>query len=266
MSGDRTSPFQLDTRAKEHTTLQAEVEALSALLDWYLVQHPDVPAEEILVLTNRRHTGSLIRDSLDNAAVANLRLWATRSIFYEEALDEPEAQEGFTLLTLLSDPDDRVALRTWAGLGSATARTGGWSRIRNYYVNADVSPREALTSLAAGTITVPHTAAILERFSELSNRLQQLAGLTGQLLVDALFPPGTTECADIRGAATAVAVAHPAPADLLQELRTVITHPAYTRRERSTGFPGSGGSPDLPSSSCLLAARHRRPDSWVKSG
>src|SRR5439155_12745859 len=115
------------------------------------------PAGEILVLTNRRRMGYLIRDSLNNVAVANLRLWAARSFFYEEALDEPEAQEGFTLLTLLSDPDDRVALRTWAGLGSATARTGGWSRIRAYCVNAGVAPREALAALAAGTITLPYT-------------------------------------------------------------------------------------------------------------
>src|SRR5439155_1471850 len=111
----------------QHTTLQEEVETLSAFLDWYLVQHPAVPAGEILVLTNRRRIGYLIRDALNSVAVANLRLWAARSFFYEEALDEPEAQEGFTLLTLLSNPDDRVALRTWAGLGSATARTGGWS-------------------------------------------------------------------------------------------------------------------------------------------
>lgn len=70
--------------------------------------------------------------------------------------------------------------------------------------------------------TLPYTGALVERFSELNNRLQQLAGLTGQLLVDALFPPATPGCADIRGAATAVAADHPAPADLLQELRTVM--------------------------------------------
>lgn len=214
-----------DVSIVQHTTLQAEVETLSAFLDWYLVQHPDVPAGELLVLTNRRRMGYLLRDSLNNVAVAKLRLWAARSFFYEEALDELAAQEGFTLLTLLSNPDDRVALRTWVGLGSATARTGGWSRIRNHCINAGVSPREALTSLAAGAISLPYTTAIVERFSELNNRLQQLAGLTGQPLVDALFPPATPGCADIRGAATAVAADHPAPADLLQELRTVVTQP-----------------------------------------
>jgi DNA helicase II / ATP-dependent DNA helicase PcrA len=214
-----------DVSIVQHTSLQAEADTLSAFLDWYLAQHPDVPAGEILVLTNRRRMGYLIRDSLNNVAVQNLRLWAAQSFFYEEALDESTAQEGFLLLTLLSDPDDRVALRTWVGLGSATARTGGWARIRNHCLQAGASPRDTLNALVAGTLSLPHTGAIVERFSELNTRLQQLAGLTGQSLVDAIFPPATPGCEDIRGAATAAALEHPAPADLLQELRTVITQP-----------------------------------------
>lgn len=214
-----------DVSIVQHTSLQAEADTLSAFLDWYLVQHPNVPAGEILVLTNRRRMGYLVRDSLNNVAVQNLRLWAARSFFYEEALDESAAQEGFTLLTLLSDPDDRVALRTWAGLGSATARIGGWARIRHHCLQAGASPRDTLNALLAGKLSLPHTGAIVERFSELNTRLQQLAGLTGHPLVDALFPAATPGCEDIRGAATAAAVGHPAPVDLLQELRTVVTQP-----------------------------------------
>ncbi len=129
-----------DVSIVQHASLQTEADALSAFLDWYLVQHPDVPAGETLVLTNRRRIGYLIRDSLNNAAVQGLRLWAARSFFYEEALDDLAGQEGFTLLTLLSDPDDRVALRTWIGLGSPSARAGGWARIREYCTQAGTSP------------------------------------------------------------------------------------------------------------------------------
>jgi ATP-dependent DNA helicase UvrD/PcrA len=214
-----------DVSIVQHATLQAEAETLSAYLDWYLAQYPDVPAGQVLVLANRRRLGYLLRELLNNVAVANLREWAAQSFFYEEDLDELPAQEGFTLLTLLANPDDRVALRTWVGLGSDTARTGGWTRLRNYCINAGVSPREALVSLAAGALTVPYTGAIVERFSQLNNRLPQLADLTGQALVDALFPRAVPGCADIRGAATALAADHPAPAELLQELRTVVTQP-----------------------------------------
>jgi DNA helicase-2/ATP-dependent DNA helicase PcrA len=209
----------------QHTSIQAEADTLSAFLDWYLVQHPDVPAGEILVLTSRRRIGYMIRDSLNNAAVQGLRLWAARSFFYEEALDDLAGQEGFTLLTLLADPDDRVALRTWIGLDSPTARAGGWARIRAQCTQDGTSPRDTLNALTSGTITLPHTGAIVARVADLHTRLDQLAGLTGQALVDALFPADTPGCEDIRGAATAVAAQHPGPSDLLQELRTVITQP-----------------------------------------
>jgi ATP-dependent DNA helicase UvrD/PcrA len=88
-----------------------------------------------------------------------------------------------------------------------------------------VSPRDALTGLATGAITLPHTGAIVERFSQLNERLQHLTDLSGQALVDALFPPNNPGCADIRGAATALAAEHPSPTELLQELRTVVTQP-----------------------------------------
>jgi hypothetical protein len=40
---------QGDVSIVQHTTLQAEVATLSAFLDWYLAQHPEVPAGEVLV-------------------------------------------------------------------------------------------------------------------------------------------------------------------------------------------------------------------------
>jgi superfamily I DNA/RNA helicase len=214
-----------DVSIVQHASLQAEAETLSAFLDWYLVQHPELPAGEILVLTNRRRIGYLIRDSLNNVATQNVREWAARSFFYEEALDDLAAQEGFTLLTFLTDPDDRVALRTWVGLGSATYRTQGWRRIREHCVQTGASPRQILTDLAAGTIDLAYTGPVVQRFGALNVRLEQLAGLAGQPLVDALFPAGVPECEDIRGIATAAAAANPAPDALLQELRTVVTQP-----------------------------------------
>ncbi len=214
-----------DVSIVQHATLQAEVETLSAFLDWYLTQHPQVPAGQILVLTNWRRMGYLLRDSLNNLAAANVREWAAQSFFYEEDLDELVAQEGFTLLTLLVDPDDRVALRTWVGLGSGTARTRGWARVRNYCIENGVSPLDVLTGLAAGAINIPYTGSIVDRLTQLNARLQQLQGLTGQPLIDALFPPNTPGCADIRGAATVAIADHPDAADLLRELRTDVTQP-----------------------------------------
>lgn len=216
---------QGDVSIVQHMTLNDEAQTLSAFLDWYLVQHPEVPAGHILVLTNRRRIGYLLRDSLNNVAAANVREWAAQSFFYEEDLDEEVAREGFTLLTLLVDPDDRVALRTWVGLGAGSARAGGWTRIRAHCTANSMSPRDVLTGLTSGTITLPHIGFVVERFHELNNRLQQLQGLTGQPLVDALFPANTPGCADIRSAARLAANDYPNAVDLLRELRTDVTQP-----------------------------------------
>ena len=91
---------------------------------------------------------------------------------------------------MLVEPDDRVALRTWAGLGSDSARAGGWTRIRNYCLANGVSPREVLTGLATGAISLPHTGRIVDPFNQLNARLQQLQGLTGQPLIRAKLTAG----------------------------------------------------------------------------
>lgn len=214
-----------DVAIVQHVSLQAEATAIAEFLDWYLLQHPNVPAGELLVLANRRRIGYLIRDALNEAAVNGLRLWAARSFFYEEALDEGSAQEGFTLLALLADPDDRVALRTWIGLGSPSGRAGAWVRIRQHCEASGLSPRTVLQALSAGHATLPHAAAAVARFAELNARLEALGGLLGHDLVAGLFPADDPGCADIRIAANTAADEHPTPAQLLQELRTLVTQP-----------------------------------------
>lgn len=54
------------------------------------------------------------------------------SFYHEEALETLESQRAFTLLTLLTNPDDRVALRWWLGSGSPTWRNGQYGFLRIY--------------------------------------------------------------------------------------------------------------------------------------
>lgn len=86
---------------------------------------------DVLVLATRRKFGYALRDALNEAGVP------AHSFFYEEALQgnprEPDgcqAQEAFTLLTLLADAEDRVALRAWCGFGSPSLRSGDGSGCR----------------------------------------------------------------------------------------------------------------------------------------
>ncbi len=106
------------------------------------IEQGDVSAGDVLILAPRRQLGYAVRDSLLEAGVV------AHSFFNEQALDgNPkqldacQAQEMYTLLTLLAEPEDRVALRCWCGFGSDGLGEAGWRRIRATCEETGDSPR-----------------------------------------------------------------------------------------------------------------------------
>lgn len=156
------------------------------------IQSGDVDAGNVLVLAPRRQFGYAIRDALNNARVP------AHSFFHEEALDDTPAQEAYVLLTLLADPEDRVALRCWCGFGSVSLRTAAWERLRHHCEETGDSPRRALERLAMGELSLPRTQDLVSRFQELTRRLEDLEGLVGERLVEVFFPGGEDWAAPFR--------------------------------------------------------------------
>jgi DNA helicase-2/ATP-dependent DNA helicase PcrA len=161
----------------------------------YIVQWPDLEAEiegiaefirnriqtdvfdpgETLVLTQRRQLGYMIRDALVDKHIP------AHSYFREEILEgnprdaeRCSVQEAFTLLLLLDDPEDRVALRCWLGFGSNNLRTKSYRRLKNYCDEHDVSPRGALDGIVNGEIKVPYSGQLLERYLILRMKINEL--------------------------------------------------------------------------------------------
>ncbi len=204
----------------QHTSTQDEITSIAAFVDWYLANHPGVKPAEVLVLSTRRRIGYAIRDEL-------VRLGrAAQSFFTEECLERQPAREGYCLLALLANHEDRPALRTWLGLGPSNWRTAAYQRIWQIAEANGVSPWELLDRITSGSVEPPpHTRDLVQRFSDLSTRLTALAGMTGPGLVDMLWPPGDQDCADMRGIALTVATSTQAPRQILDELVTTITQP-----------------------------------------
>jgi len=160
-----------------------------------------VAAGQVLVLTPRRQFGYAIRDAL----VA--RSTPAHSFFQEEALEgDPkhleasEAQQAFTLLTLLAHPNDRVALRAWCGFGSPSLNTGAWTRLRDHCRKTGDAPRAALDRLDRGELVLPNTGALLARYPALKVALARVEELRGTALIDALFPEAAPWAEPIRSA------------------------------------------------------------------
>jgi len=210
----------------QHRPVEDEIRTLGAYIDWYLQTHPGVPAGEVLVLVNRRLIGNGIREVLNDLATQHNRAWKAESFYFEDALSAPAAAEGFALLTLLVNPEDRPALRYLLGEGRADCRRGPYARIRAHCEQTGESPREVLQLLAAGALQLRYTQPLVTRFTQIKQRLAAMAPLGVQQLVDALFPVGGgADVATVRQVASLIVPNVQTASELLGELRPDIVQP-----------------------------------------
>jgi DNA helicase-2/ATP-dependent DNA helicase PcrA len=217
----------------QHYSVGDEIQSLSDYIDWYLQQHAGVPAGEVLVLANRRMIGNGIRNRLNTIAQQNGRPWVAQSFYFEDELETDLAAQGFALLTLLNNNEDRPALRYWLGADMDNCRSTRYARIRTHCENSGQSPREALAAIVAGTLTISYSTPLVARFNLLNQRLTALMAMDIPTLIDELFPEGNEDVATIRHIALTIAPNVHTSAEFLDELRTAITQPQ---------LPGSGGN------------------------
>ena len=190
------------------------------------VQRNQVVPGRILVLSPRRQFGYAIRDALNSLEVH------AHSFFHEEALDgNPkniagcDAQQAFTLLTLLANLEDRVALRCWCGFGSTSLQKGEWKRLREHCERTGISPRTALEQLISGQMNLAHVTRIIARYRELQRKLMDLANTAGLELVDSLFPGNEAWASSFRSLAANIDGDDYDAKKLRESLRIGITQP-----------------------------------------
>lgn len=178
-----------------------------------------------LILSPRRQFGYVIRDALREQG------HSAHSFFHEEILDgnpktsaNCQAQEAFTLLTLLANPDDRVALRCWLGFGSSNLRASEYHRLREYCSQTGNNPREALEMLANGTISIHHTTGVTGRYRLLHQHLENLRTKSGQEILDTIFS-NNQEWAEPFRVIIEDSVDDLTVENILDALRTNITQP-----------------------------------------
>jgi superfamily I DNA/RNA helicase len=207
------------------TSMEDEAQGIAQFIQ-ERVQSDEVEPGRILMLAPRRQFGYGVRNALNSIGVLS------HSFFHEEAfdgdpteLDKSPAQQAFTLLTLLVDPHDRVALRCWCGFGSPSLRSGAWTRLRRHCEQTGESPRTAIERLAAGQLALPGTGDLVERFRLLQDRLGAFDGMQGQALVDALFPTGESWAGPFRSLATLIQGDDFRAEELRQLLQARITQP-----------------------------------------
>jgi DNA helicase II / ATP-dependent DNA helicase PcrA len=181
----------------------------------------EVPPGEVLVLSPRRRIGYRIRDEILKLGVP------AQSHFSEQALDPAIARERFTLLTLLANHDDRVALRYW--LAHPTPRPAAYRWLVERSQESGKSPWAILEAMCGGELETPKAVEpFKERFKTLDADLKKLRGLTGLPLIQAWLPNEEEGLDEIRKLALEVedSSAEPMePSALREQLREHITSP-----------------------------------------
>jgi superfamily I DNA/RNA helicase len=196
-----------------------EATGLARFIKWYLCTHGVGPGD-VLVLCPRRQIGYAVRDELKALDVP------VHSYFHEEALESEQAKERFAALSLAANIEDRVALRSWLGLGNEAVTPAGYRRLRDHCESCGEIPLQAIRRMASGNLTLRYLQQMPQRAQEVLEELAWLGSLDGKDLVDAWVAEGEEETAELRRLSlNVVGGGNPTAEQLLGELREVIIRP-----------------------------------------
>lgn len=198
--------------------IEEEAQGVAAYVE-ALVSNGHYAPGDILVLTPRRLIGYGIRDRIEEAGVA------VHSFYHEEALESDAAQRAFALLSLLVDPEDRVALRWWLGEGSPSSRKNAYQRLRQHCEAEGISPTAALEVLDQGALTLAGVGDLVKKYRELKAILAGLAGQAVSQVVDALLPARSDDCSVLREVAMLALPHLEHVSDLFDKVKTHIAQP-----------------------------------------
>ena len=180
------------------------------------------PLGDILVLAQSRAFGDRLYRVLTDRSIP------TRSYYAESELHHELNRHGFSLLKLLANRDDRVALRWLVGVGSTTWNAAGYRRVREYAERNGLSPWEVLTLLESGQIQLPYTTKLVSAFEHVVQELAVLENLSDLgSVIDLLFPDGADTSREIRELALRVLgeVGADDVSGFVRELATAVSQP-----------------------------------------
>ena len=178
-------PGPATVRVVQWPTLNAEADGIAEFIR-HLVTQGGFTAGDILVLSPRR----LIANEIKNRLAAPGFGIIAHSFYNDKLLEPDAAQVAMTKLQLLCNPDDRVALRYWLGIGSPSWRRGQYVTLRDYCEDHDRAPAEILAQVAAGQLPLAGLNQLTSRYQELQTEMNRLNQLNVADLFADLFPAG----------------------------------------------------------------------------
>lgn len=158
---------------RQYTTAKDEADAVATKIASLI--KGGVAPRDIIVLAQRQTFATPIYVRLLAEGIPS------KSYYAETELDTEEAQKAFALFKLMLDKNDRVALRWLLGRGRDDWHTKPYRRVFAHVKAHGTSPWDTLELLAAGTLSIPHTGPLVERFKEIKVEIAALEGATSDL-------------------------------------------------------------------------------------
>ncbi|WP_284652114.1 ATP-dependent helicase [Flavobacterium terrisoli] len=136
---------------------------------------------DILLMCPRREIGYELRDRLiENGIEAH-------SFFTEEMFESMNAQKSMTLLNLLINNYDRVALRCWLGFDSTTFNASGYSNLVELSIESKKEPFDVLKDVVEGKASFKYSSHSIEKFNELQQLLDEFSKYGVSEVIEKLF-------------------------------------------------------------------------------
>ena len=185
----------------------------------HLTQQNKLDPGNILVITPRRKLAYPLRDAIDEIGVP------VYSFYQEEALEEQRAQWAFSILALLADGEDRVALRWLLGTGGTRDRAKAYAVLRAHCEKVGGSPRQVLESISMGELKLSGVSALTRQFRKSQDDLTSFSRLELGEVVDRLFPSGCDDTKPLRDLAILILAEAKTVKELFESMRVQITQP-----------------------------------------
>jgi len=205
----------------QYPTVEAEAVGLANLIHNYITNKGQssekISLEDILILAPRRYSSTLIKQALRAHEIESF------NYYDDKILASKEAQRAFTILSLLANADDAVALRCWIGVDRKTdAGAPMYAKLREYADHREVNVPQALALLAAMDPPAKGMEPIVAKYVESQKIRAVAAQLTGRTLIDYVFPAEDLALEDIRRLALLCipeTESEPTAEELLDELK-----------------------------------------------
>lgn len=189
------------------------------------VETEGITLGEVLILAQRGDIADTIFKELEKLNLEAIDYY-NEEIFKGNML----AQERFSLLNLIANPEDRVALRSWLGQGNVDWRANPYSKLRNYCEESGDSPFEALEKMASGRSNLVGCQPLIDRYQELIDTKPSIIDKTGLELVEGCFPEEIDACRKLRELSLEIIREDTAPKELFKTLMEKISQPEIPQK------------------------------------